>query len=278
MFSRTSTGLTVFVFFCGIAMLIGCRQQPSGKPRPPATGTSTNASQQTRPAPPLPANDSEGQSQLPPGHPPLGDAADQPSGPADPHAGMRPGMDTGAPKVMPEVDISGVKMTDTKVDLTGIRMTVPEGWVDEGPASTGGMMAAARKAQFRLPKAEGDPEDLMVAVTYFPNMKGMDDSNLLRWYGQFRQPDGSSTAAASFRADFQVGEDIMVTLVDISGTMASGGMMGRAGKPKENHRMLGAIINHPQGPHFIKVTGPSTAIERWKPSTMAFLRSAEIGP
>jgi hypothetical protein len=129
-----------------------------------------------------------------------------------------------------------------------------------------------------LPSEGDDVGDVEMVVTHFPNMKGMDDANLRRWYGQFSQPDGSSTAAASERADFEVDDDIQVTLVDIPGTMSTGGMMGGAVTTKQDYRMLAAIINHPAGPHFVKVTGPADAVERWKPATVAFLKSAERSP
>jgi len=189
---------------------------------------------------------------------------------------MTPAADTGVPKVMPEVDITGVAMTDTAVELQGLTARLPDGWVKEEPGGGGGMFATSREAQFRLAKADNDPEDVEVVITHFPGMRGMDDANLQRWYAQFKQPDGGSTAAAGFRTDFQADQDVVVTLVDVSGTMAGGGPMMGGGGQKENYRMLAAVINHPKGPHFVKATGPRAGVERWKASVVAFLKSAKV--
>src|SRR3989338_9158151 len=65
--------------------------------------------------------------------------------------------------------------------------SAPEGWIEETPSSP------MRKAQYCLPKVEGDSEDVSVSLFYFPGQGGSIEDNLNRWYGQFIQPDGKST-------------------------------------------------------------------------------------
>jgi len=169
---------------------------------------------------------------------------------------------------MEDVDTSGVQFTGETLSLTGVECSVPQGWLRVTPSS------AMRTAQFRLPTADNEPEDAEVVITHFPNMKGMDENNLRRWYGQFTQPDGTSTVDRTRKAVYQLNR-VTVTLVDIPGTMSVGPMMGGGGD-KENYRMLAAIIDHPAGPHFFKLTGPADGVERWKASGVAFLKSVRV--
>lgn len=229
-------GMACVVSMCSVA-LTGCKEESPGVPRPPAS------------SPPV---------------------AVQPSAsPAnDPHAGMAaPRVEE--PAAMADVDTSGVGFTDERFSLTGLDCPIPVGWKREQPSS--GM----RKAQFRLAKADNEPEDVVVVITHFPGMKGMDDNNLRRWYGQFTQPDGRPTVESVHKTTYQL-EGVVVTLVDIPGTMGGGSSMMGGGATKENYRMLAAIIDHAQGPHFLKLTGPSAGVERWKASGVAFLKGIKV--
>lgn len=237
----------------GLALMpFACRNESGGVPRPPSPAASKTA-------PPSPSSPA-----LPPDHPPLTAAR--------PAAGS-----TAGPLQMEDVDISGVRFTDARLTLTGISTPIPEGWVREDVGMNPQTPGLSRKAQFRLPKADNDAEDALVAITHFPGMKGMDEANLRRWYAMFRQPDGRPTVAVVRKAVYQVGQ-VSVTLVDIPGTMQTGRRMGGRSEPKENYRMLAAIVDHAKGPHFVKVTGPADVIERWKPSVVAFLKRFTVNP
>ena len=161
------------------------------------------------------------------------------------------------------VDAAG---TGEKLRLTGLTMTVPQGWVplpvQEGP------MAA--KSVFALPRADGDEEDGMVRITHFPGMKGMDKANIDRWLAQVGQADG--TPSTRDDADIKVIEagHVRLTLVDVSGTVKA--TMRAA--PKPNSRMIAAIVDHPQGPHFVVATGSIGTIQKWEGAIRAFLNSA----
>ncbi len=231
----------VFVSIAGFGVLAaGCDKKEKPTPRPPSSTPITPQS-----APPIPRN------------------ATSPHG--------KPAGNTKAPepKPMPEVDTSGVKMSDKRTILTGVSFANPDGWIGEKP------VGMSRVAQFRLPNADNDGEDAQVVVTHFPGMKGMDDANLVRWYGQFTQPDGRPSASAAFRSVFGQG-GVSITLIDISGTMGAGGPMMGGGTDKPNYRMLAAIVDHGKGPHFVKITGPVAVVEQWKASAVAFLKSAKV--
>ncbi|HEX5444854.1 MAG TPA: hypothetical protein VFW87_13540, partial [Pirellulales bacterium] len=91
--------------------------------------------------------------------------------------------------------------------------------------------------------------------------------NIKRWYGQFRQPDGGSTAdQAKVEQKTVAGQD--VTLVDVSGTYLDkpgGPFAGGKTVEREDYRMLAAIIETTQkgkktGNYFIKLIGPRKTI------------------
>jgi len=159
--------------------------------------------------------------------------------------------------------------TEVKLALEGLTMTVPDGWKVSAPAKPGAM---APKVIYVLPRAEGDDSDGTVRVTHFPNMKGMNEANIDRWVGQVRRPDGTpSTRDDANVSKLDVGS-VGLTIVDVTGTINA--LMGHAGGGEEGQRMIVAIIDHPQGPHFIKALGGAATIEKWHESIQAFLKSA----
>jgi len=162
--------------------------------------------------------------------------------------------------------------TSTRVlSLTGLSFSVPQDWVwrESGPAT--GPMAAMERASFLLLGSSGENAEL--TITYFPGMRGKDEMNLQRWYGQFTQPDGRPTQQVAKKQVLELG-DVSITVVDITGTM-SAGMPGIApSEPKPDSRMITAIINHPKGPHFFKLAGPQAVVAEHEASVMSFLNSA----
>src|SRR5437879_7473373 len=69
-----------------------------------------------------------------------------------------------------------------------LHFKVPDGWVTEKPSSS------MRVAQYKLAKAEGDPEDASLALYYFgATQGGTSQANIDRWIGQMQQPDGSAS-------------------------------------------------------------------------------------
>ncbi len=182
-------------------------------------------------------------------------AAPQPRMPS-PHATIAGGTEA-----------EGPQPTESKLD--GITLKIPQGWLYEVPRVNPRMPEMTPKAVFRLAPVEGDSENVYVRVTHFPHMKTVrDEMNLQRWYSMFEQPDSTPTKDASTVERFEVGE-VKVLLADIPGTMKAPGAF------KRQWRMLGAIIKHDQGPHFVKVVGPARSVAHWKDSVRAYLESAQ---
>ena len=136
----------------------------------------------------------------------------------------------------------------------GITWTVPESWQTE-PART------MRVATYRVPGAEG-AEAGEVAVFFFGAGQGGDiDANLKRWIGQFDQPGGGSSERAA-RTGQRTVNGLQVTTVTVTGTYtAGGGPMAPGGEPKTGYKLIGAIVEAPEGAVFFKFTGPEKTVD-----------------
>ena len=155
------------------------------------------------------------------------------------------------------------------LDLGPVILQAPAEWTSTPPASV------MRKAQFTLPRAEGDSEDGELVVFYFQGGGGSAQANLERWYGQFEQPDGGSSSEKAKTATATV-DGMPITTVDLSGTYVAPitpmDPTNRHNKP--NFRMLAAVLETGEGPFFFKLVGPEKTIEKWSAAFGDFVKSA----
>lgn len=158
----------------------------------------------------------------------------------------------------------------TPLKLTGLTLTVPEGWVEEKVEPN----PMGPKAVYRIPKFDATGEDGMVRITHYPNMKGKDkdDMNIDRWLGQVTKPDGQPLTRADAKITTTETGPVRLTVVDMSGSVK----MTMRDTAKPNQRMIAAIVDHPQGPHFIVSAGPVASMEKWAAQIDAFLKSAKV--
>src|SRR5262249_29167482 len=127
-----------------------------------------------------------------------------------------------------------------------VKWTAPARW-EAKPAS--GMRAAT----YIIPAATGDSEGGECAV--FVNLGGGVQANISRWIGQFEKTDGDPNQKSETINGMQV------TTVEVSGTFKGGGpMMGQSSGPKAGYRLLGAIVEGPEGDVFFKLTGPAKTV------------------
>lgn len=129
--------------------------------------------------------------------------------------------------------------------------TAPASWKSEPPSSN------MRRAQYRVPHAEGDTEDAECAV--FAGIGGGVKENAAMWVGQFTPPDGTAPEQASkIEARSVNGREI--TFVEAKGAYAAA--MGGAGAgPKTGFALYAAIVPGPDGLWFFKMVGPQKTIE-----------------
>jgi len=140
-----------------------------------------------------------------------------------------------------------------------VKWTAPTRW-DAKPA--GGMRAAT----YLIPAAKGDSEGAECAV--FENLGGGVQDNISRWIGQFEKPDGAPNQSQGTI------NGLTVTTVEVSGTFKGGGqMMGQSSGPKTGYRLLGAIVEGPEGDVFFKLTGPAKTVAAAQGEFQAMLKS-----
>lgn len=130
-----------------------------------------------------------------------------------------------------------------------------------------------RTAQFALPRAAGDAQDADLVVYYFGGSGGTVEANIERWLGQMLQPDGKPSKAVAQRQKQSV-NGLAVTLVDVSGTYVAEMTPGAAERHNSpNFRLRAAVIETPNGPYFIKLTGPARTIAAHDQAFEQFLSS-----
>jgi hypothetical protein len=152
-----------------------------------------------------------------------------------------------------------------------LRYKAPDGWVTEKPTS------AMRAAQYRLPKAEGDPEDASLVLYYFGAAQGgAVQANIDRWIGQMQQPDGSASKDKARTENLTI-NGMKVTTVDVTGTFTAE-MMPGTGERHNNadYRLRAAVIETPKGNYFAKLVGPSKTVARWDSAFTEYLKSFEF--
>jgi hypothetical protein len=140
-----------------------------------------------------------------------------------------------------------------------VKWTMPARW-KEGPPKQ------MRAATYLIPAAEGDSEGAECAV--FANLGGGVQANITRWIGQFEKTDGPPNQKS------ETINELPVTTLDVSGTFKGGGpMMGQSSGPKAGYRLLGAIVEAPEGDVFFKLTGPAKTVAAAYDEFQAMLKS-----
>jgi hypothetical protein len=126
----------------------------------------------------------------------------------------------------------------------GLSWTTPSTWKRAGPKPM-------RVATYTVPPTAGDKEGGECAVNYFGQGQGGGiQANVDRWIGQFQQPTAKHSGKKTIHG-------LNVTTVDVIGTyMGMGGPMAATHTPKNGYRLLGAIVEGPEGTVFFKFTGP----------------------
>ena len=142
---------------------------------------------------------------------------------------------------------------------------LPDSWVKEPPANS------MRMLQARVP---GDAGDGQLAVFYFgPGGGGGVEQNIERWLGQVQPAEGSQPT----RDTFQSG-DLTIHTVEAKGTITPSrmSMTAEAPQPEPNSMLLGAVVEGPGGPWFIKLTGPEATLEAQHEAFMDMVKNLKV--
>jgi hypothetical protein len=145
----------------------------------------------------------------------------------------------------------------------GLRWAVPPSWQVAAPRPM-------RAATYTLPASPGS-EAGECGVFYFGKGQGGSvDENLDRWAKQFEPP------AAPKRSDRTI-RGLRVHRVHIAGTyLAPGGPMMQSQGKKSGWRLMGAIIEAPDGLVFFKCVGPAATIAKAEKDFDALVASLSL--
>jgi hypothetical protein len=143
--------------------------------------------------------------------------------------------------------------------------TAPEGWQAAKPASS------MRMAEYVVP---GDAGAASMTVFYFgAGGGGGVEPNIARWVGQFKKDGGAAEAKRATRTV----NGLTVHTVDVAGTYNAGAAMMGGAQDLGDQRVLGAIVETPQGPYFFKLLGPVATIAAQQDAFEAFVQSFKPG-
>ena len=153
--------------------------------------------------------------------------------------------------------------------IAGITFNPPSYWKN---LEASGM----RQAQYRLAPVGDDTAEGEVNIYYFgPQSGGGVQANLQRWIGQMTLPDGTdpSTVAHSetFTADGMAGH-----VVSLNGSYKSGGGRPMGGNTQllPGYRLVGVVLEGPEGSLFFKLTGPQATAEIMEIELMKMVQGA----
>ena len=174
------------------------------------------------------------------------------------------------PPRTPDKPAPGMSIPPPGAPAQELKYDVPADWVSVKPDTP------IRKAQWSLPRAEGDAEDGVVIKFYFGGGQGGGvTGNINRWKNMFSTEDGKPLPADAVKQESFEANGLNVTLVDLSGryTESSMGPNAPPATPKSNHRMMAAMIETPDGSWFFRCTGPAATMAKYESGIRGFLKS-----
>jgi len=158
--------------------------------------------------------------------------------PADPHAGL-------------EIERQAPPSRAGGPPVGGIAWEIPAPFRAQAPSSS------MRAAEYVFPEQEGERAATMTVFFFGPGQGGSVRDNLARWVGQFQLPEGTEPNVGRREVN-----GMPVSTIDVTGTFTGGDMGGPSGAPAGDQRLLGAIVEGPEGPVFFKMVGGTSLMAR----------------
>ena len=142
----------------------------------------------------------------------------------------------------------------------GVRWTVPAGW-------TTAPEKPMRVATYAIPAAAGQEPGECGVFFFGRGQGGSVEDNLARWKTQFEP-------APTAKPTVQTVHGLKVHELDLSGAyLAPAGPMMQSQGKKANWRLLGAIVEAPDGLVFFKCTGPAATMAKAEKDFQALVQS-----
>ncbi len=157
------------------------------------------------------------------------------------------------------------------IQVAGLSFAPPADWPR-------GADRPMRVATLHPPAATGAADEAECGVFYFGKGEGgAIRANLDRWLGQLRTAEGQPKARFD-REEELVVDGVRIHEADVSGTFLwTPGPISPEATPKPDWRLLGAVIEAPEGLVFVKLTGPAATVAKAQAGFEGMLRSIRPG-
>ena len=183
--------------------------------------------------------------------------------------GSRPGKKGGTTRTQPKVE---EKPAPEVVDLGDFHLRPPRRWKSR-PGT------AMRRAYLVMPAPEKaqDPTPGEFIIFFFgPRQGGSAEANLQRWKGMFARPAEMKEEDFARRKDLVL-DGMKVTVLELQGTYL-GASFARQAKPKQDHRMIAAVVETKGGNYYIRTLGPRATIDHWRKPIFEMIGNMKAGP
>jgi hypothetical protein len=146
------------------------------------------------------------------------------------------------------------------VEIAGMKSTTPKSWKEE-PTTIDMQLG-----KFKLPKAEGDPEDAQLTIYYFKGGSGTPEQNLQRQRAKFKPAEGKDKVEEKLDK-IKVGT-IEAPYQDLTGTFLSKfppAAPTAKVTEKADYRQLYVVLLVPEkGDYYAALVGPAKTVEKHK--------------
>lgn len=152
-----------------------------------------------------------------------------------------------------QYEMSGIPfdLTGQPVTIAGITFTPAIQWKDLGAKDM-------KLASYSYGPLASDKDPANLNVYFFGQGQGGSiEANVERWIKQMSMPDDSDPSRAAIQYTKDV-NGLKAHVLTLFGTFNEpvGGPMSQVTTPKENYRLIGVIVEAPEGNVFFKLTGP----------------------
>ncbi|MCH2100867.1 MAG: hypothetical protein MK209_02985 [Planctomycetes bacterium] len=97
--------------------------------------------------------------------------------------------------------------------------------------------------------------------------------NLDRWLGQWQNESGQPSQDGEIKPDTEGA--LPFTYVRVVGTLVDVRQVG-GGEPRTNWMLLGAIVDSPKGPLYVKAVGPQSELDKQTEKFLAAVRQIDV--
>lgn len=154
-----------------------------------------------------------------------------------------------------------------EIDAGGLSFKVPADWKSSTPTSS------MRRAQLKVEPLEGDGYPAELVVFAFPGGAGTADANVERWRTHFKDKDGNHPKMETRKVN---GKNIEVVRAETAGDYTPPTFLGQSNPPRDNARLLGAIVQGKKVGYFFRMVGPDKTMRKLRPAFDELIASMTI--